>query len=433
MSGRLDSDVRRLEGRLDAAERLSEARLDTRFARLEVSLERILHAQTDALRDLTTKLEFLGARQAGGEAAARGLAAQLEATRAEGSEDRRAARRRHIQVIAAIIGAALAMTAALIGLGPFGVGAVQIGATSPTPRPEEAAVTPREQAAAQGPVQGAPPAPEEAAVTPREQTAAQGPVQGAPPAPARAPTPVRPPPPDQPEQATVQAPVPLPSAPQAVEQAVSRVDLAAVSAAVAAAADCGLVASASSADGVSVSGVVRRSEEATVMGMLNAFGGASATSRISLQPFDGPYCAALAAMRLDVAAPEAAPHLSLVSPNPLPNGQRLQFRVEVPVWASRLHVTYLTVSGDAGHLVNGAAVRPGETLIFNDPRWIATEPFGTDLLVAVASDRPLFAQKRRNVERQADYALALTAALRAVQEKGGRAAVRVIVVETAAH
>jgi serine/threonine-protein kinase len=211
------------------------------------------------------------------------------------------------------------------------------------------------------------------------------------------------------------------------------VDLAAVSAAVAAAADCGLVASASSADGVSVSGVVRRSEEATVMGMLNAFGGASATSRISLQPFDGPYCAALAAMRLDVAAPEAAPHLSLVSPNPLPNGQRLQFRVEVPVWASRLHVTYLTVSGDAGHLVNGAAVRPGETLIFNDPRWIATEPFGTDLLVAVASDRPLFAQKRRNVERQADYALALTAALRAVQEKGGRAAVRVIVVETAAH
>jgi len=150
--GRLASDVRRLEGRLDAAERLSEARLDARFARLEVSLERILHAQTDALRDLTTKLEFLGARQADGEAAARGLAAQLEATRAERSEDRRAARRRHVQVIAAIVGAALAMTAALIGPGPFGIGAVKIGATSPTPRSEEPAVTPREQAAAQGPV-----------------------------------------------------------------------------------------------------------------------------------------------------------------------------------------------------------------------------------------------------------------------------------------
>ena len=167
------------------------------------------------------------------------------------------------------------------------------------------------------------------------------------------------------------------------------------------------------------------------MGMLNAFGGASATSRISLQPFDGPYCAALAAMRLDAAAPGAAPHLSLASPNPLPKGQKLRFRVEMPDWASHLTVTYLTVSGDAGHLVNGAAVQSGGTLTFADPRWVAVGPFGTELLVAVASDRPVFAQKRRTVERQADYAPALAAALRAMREEGKRAAVRVIVVETA--
>ncbi len=139
MSGQLDSDVRRLEDRINAAERLSEARLDARFARLEdrinaaerlsearldarfarleASLERTLQAQTAVLRDLTAKLEVLGARQADVDAAAKGLAARFEMIRAERNEDRRAARKRHMWVIVAIITAALAMTAAVTGLG----------------------------------------------------------------------------------------------------------------------------------------------------------------------------------------------------------------------------------------------------------------------------------------------------------------------------
>ncbi len=430
---RLDARFARLEDRINAAERLSEARLDARFARLEASLERALQAQTAVLRDLTAKLEFLGARQADADAAAKGLAAQFEMIRAERNEDRRAARKRHIRVIVAIVTAAVAMAAAVVGLGQFSFGAVQIGATLPAPSPKDPVAKFREQAEAQIPVQAPTPAPAQAPTSVRspdqpEPAKAQTPVQ-VPPAPAQALTPV--PAPDQAEQAAVQTPVPSPPAPHTVERAVPRADLAAVSAAATAAADCGLVAAAPTADGISVSGVVRRGEEEAIRGMLNAFGVASAAPQFNLQAFDAPYCDALEAMRLDAAAPGAAPHLSLASPNPLPKGQKLQFRVEMPDWASHLTVTYLTVSGDAGHLVNGAAVQSGGTLTFADPLWVAVGPFGTELLVAVASDRPLFVQRRRTVERQADYAPALAAALRAMREEGKRAAVRVIVVETA--
>ncbi len=156
MSGRLDSDVRRLEDRINtverlseaqlgarfalleerihAAERLSEARLDAWFARLEHSLERTLQAQTDMLGGLTAKLEALRARHTDGDAAAKGLAAQLEMIRADRNEERRAARKRHILVIVAIVVAALGMGAAVIGSGHFSLGALQIGATlSPPP------------------------------------------------------------------------------------------------------------------------------------------------------------------------------------------------------------------------------------------------------------------------------------------------------------
>ena len=159
MSGRLDSDVRRLEDRINAAERLSEARLDAWFARLEHSLERTLQAQTDMLGDLTAKLEALGARHADGDAAAKGLAAQFETIRADRNEERRAARKRHILVIVAIVVAALGMSAAVIGSGHFSLGAVQIGATLPAPPLEEPVATSREQAEAQTPVQAPTPAP----------------------------------------------------------------------------------------------------------------------------------------------------------------------------------------------------------------------------------------------------------------------------------
>ena len=186
MSGQLDSDVRRLEDRINAAERLSEARLDAQFARLEAALERPLQAQSAVLRDLTAKLEFLGARQADADAAAKGLAAQFEMIRAERNEDRRAARKRHIRVIVAIIAAALAMAAAVIGLGQFSLGAVQIGATLPAPSPKDPVAKFREQAEAQIPVQAPTPAP------------------------AQAPTSVRSP--DQPEPAKAQTPVQVPPA-----------------------------------------------------------------------------------------------------------------------------------------------------------------------------------------------------------------------------
>jgi hypothetical protein len=58
------------------------------------------------------------------------------------------------------------------------------------------------------------------------------------------------------------------------------------------------------------------------------------------------------------------------------------------------------------------------------------EPFGSDLVIIFASDRPIFQQRRPVVEKQADYLAALGARIRALQQQGGRITARVLLVET---
>ena len=68
------------------------------------------------------------------------------------------------------------------------------------------------------------------------------------------------------------------------------------------------------------------------------------------------------------------------------------------------------------------------------PGWEVSEPFGTDLLVAVASEGPLFTGAPRPlVESQDAYLAALNEALRASRAAGRRVMVRPAVIETVAQ
>jgi serine/threonine-protein kinase len=194
--------------------------------------------------------------------------------------------------------------------------------------------------------------------------------------------------------------------------------------------ECGLVSAMPRADGLAISGIARREEEQAMRRALEALNLPPASVSITVEPIDGPYCEVLSATASYAAAPGVRPGLTLLSASPLPEGQKLRFQVSPPEWARYLTVSYLAVNGVVGHLVENAPLLEGRAATFGEPHWEATEPFGTDLLLAITSERPLFAQKRRSVERITDYAGGLATALRQAQDSGNRLAVRVMAMRT---
>ncbi len=212
------------------------------------------------------------------------------------------------------------------------------------------------------------------------------------------------------------------------------VDLSAAAGAAAVAPECGLLASAADGTSVTLAGVLRRGQEALVQGMLDAFGVPADAVRLRLGRFEGPYCGALSALRMDSSTPppDSPPRVALLDPLPLPDGERLRLRVEMPEWPAHLNVFFLTVSGEVVPLVSDARPRPaGTSVMLENPRWRIAAPFGTDLLLVVVSETPLFDRDRPAAERLDDFTPALAAALRRARRTAARVAARAVVVETA--
>lgn len=200
--------------------------------------------------------------------------------------------------------------------------------------------------------------------------------------------------------------------------------------------ECGLLAAATDETSITVAGVLRRGQERMVQGMLDAFGVPAKAVRLRLDPFEGPYCGVLSTVRMyaGVPPPDAPPRIALLGARPLPEGERLRFWVEMPDWPAHLNVFFLTVSDEVGSLVADPQPRPvGASVLFEDPRWKVAAPFGTELLLVVASETPLFERRRPAVEKLEDFAAALTAALQRARRATARVAARATVVETAAR
>ncbi|MDB5413332.1 MAG: putative serine/threonine protein kinase, partial [Rubritepida sp.] len=332
-----------------------------------------------------------------------------------------------------------------IALAPASPPAVPAPAAPPT-----TILTPAAPAPTQRLAETAPTAPTLVPPTPVVPAPAQpgpatpGPFSGIP-----SPEPVRPAPaapvpvPVKPEP-TAERPIPPvaePPIPRVQQLAVAqppRLDFRAAAMAAAAAPACGLIAASGTDTALTLEGVVRRTDEASLRQALAARDIPLASARLAVQSFDGPYCPAMDMLRPVLAAVDLAPRVQALGNMPLTAGQLLRFDVTMPDWAGNLYVAYFMSTGEVAHLVPSATHPAGATVRLGEPRagfpgWEVSEPFGTDLLVAVVSEGPLFATPRPQVETQQAYLAALGEALRVARQARRRVLVRPLVVETVAR
>jgi serine/threonine-protein kinase len=274
--------------------------------------------------------------------------------------------------------------------------------------------------------------------------AIEAPPQPAPPSPPPVPSgtlaltpPARP---GAPEQPGVAAPQPPPAAPpqQTALLVPLRPDYRAAATAALAAAPCGLIAASAGESGLHLLGVAPRSEAQAVAAVLagRAISPGDPAARVQIQVFDGPYCPVVVALRSVLAGPAEAPRVVVDGRMPLRRGELLRFDVTMPDWPAHLYVAYFMKSGEVANLVPSERRAPGARVRLGDPApgfpgWEVAEPFGTDLMVVVASEQPLFPSARPFVEAQESYLAALSAALEGARRQGARVLVRPVVVETA--
>ena len=220
--------------------------------------------------------------------------------------------------------------------------------------------------------------------------------------------------------------------------ALARLDLRAAAQALATGTPCSLIAWSASDRNMTLSGVVRRGDEAVVRQGLADRGVPEDAARLTLAPFDGAYCPALDLLRPVLGPAGAAPSVEVVGRLPLQKGELMCLDVQMPDWPAHLYVAYFMQSGQVANLVPSALQTAGARVRLGEPQgsftgWEVDEPFGTDLAVIIASDRPLFGASRPVVESQDAYVAALAAALRNARASGTRVVVRPVVVETVAR
>ena len=162
--------------------------------------------------------------------------------------------------------------------------------------------------------------------------------------------------------------------------------------------------------------------------------------------FEGPYCPALDAVRA-IAQPFGTPGPLAVSlagdATRLRDGELVTVSVNGPDFPAYLQVTFLVHDGTLAHLhptpsdpsrlvPAGTTVRLGDPTI-GGPAWAVSPPFGTEMILAVASSVPLFDKPRPDDEDTATYLRDLRTAIDAARRRGARLAADAWVVETVAR
>jgi predicted Ser/Thr protein kinase len=216
---------------------------------------------------------------------------------------------------------------------------------------------------------------------------------------------------------------------------IARLDLRAAAQAIAVSTPCSLIAWSVSDRDLTLAGVVRRGDEATIRQALTQRGVPEDAARLELTPFDGDFCEALDLLRPMLGPAGVAPTVSVVGRQPLQKEELMRLDVHMPDWPAHLYVAYFMHSGEVANLVPSALQQASAQVRLGEPQgtfpgWMVDEPYGTDLAVVIASDRPLFSAPRPVVEPQAAYVAALAAALRNARANGTRVVVRPVVVET---
>ena len=175
------------------------------------------------------------------------------------------------------------------------------------------------------------------------------------------------------------------------------------------------------------------------------------TIRWGVATADPMFCPAMELLQ-SVAPPFGAadPHVGLTLVDnrlALRDGERIRPRLVMPGFAGYLRLDYIAHDGNVQHLYPQVADRSGvvadkvrllganERLALGDPppgqpAWEIGPPYGTDMIIAVASSEPLFhAPRSGNVEAAATYLHDLDAAIRSVRSAGASLAGAAVLVE----
>jgi eukaryotic-like serine/threonine-protein kinase len=127
----------------------------------------------------------------------------------------------------------------------------------------------------------------------------------------------------------------------------------------------------------------------------------------------------------------------------LHDGERVHVQLVMPDFTSRLRVDYIAHDGNVQHLYPQLAdpkaaivadpprtFGPGEPVNLGHPSWQIGEPYGTDMVIAVASSEPLFERPRPSNAETADvYLRDLQAAIEALRLRGARLAGAAVTLE----
>ncbi len=120
----------------------------------------------------------------------------------------------------------------------------------------------------------------------------------------------------------------------------------------------------------------------------------------------------------------------------LADGDPIAFRLAMPDFPAWLTVDYFASDGSVAHLDPGpgnpARVRGAgaEVLLHGTPPWTVGPPFGRDMIVAIASTKPLFTTARPESEQASAYLAALATALDTAQSAGERLDATAFLLET---
>lgn len=185
---------------------------------------------------------------------------------------------------------------------------------------------------------------------------------------------------------------------------------------------CGLVDVVPSAEGPRVEGFVGTLTE---LNQVKERARALKAARIDVVLRPWPQCEALMTLQRGLRAADR-PQIRVVHATAgaeLPAGANLVIEIESPSTPSFLHVTYIQADGKAVHLVQSGAttlatIAPRSKLTLGDgrdggPHFTVSPPFGDEIVVAVASAAPLFAEPRPTTETEREFLTALRAALMA--------------------
>jgi serine/threonine-protein kinase len=148
------------------------------------------------------------------------------------------------------------------------------------------------------------------------------------------------------------------------------------------------------------------------------------------QTFDGPYCDELNTMRSYHPLFGGPDRLVLGlqgGQTTLHDGDLITIDQSLPSFTKYVETDYFSNDGSVTHLT--PKLKPGQTTLVQ-PLGNVSAPYGTDMIISIASSAPLFSAPRTQVESASDYLPPLRAAMQNIVSAGAQVSVDAIQVNT---